>query len=759
MINLEQMGGHEIYVISRTESGKRYMEKIEDFFPYFYDENKKRKVFDRPNQIKWERDQCNSTYEADIPYLQRFLIDRHKTPLPEQKLRICYLDIEVLLSLDTENTPEPVISITCYDNFLDKYIQFVWRKDIKPETFINKQVSLYKFNTEEDMLNKFIEFINDTQPDVMTGWNVEKFDLAYLINRARKLKLLINKISPFSRIYVRTKEEYKDGKSFKPSVSIKGIVIFDMLKGYRKLNFGELSSYSLAYVAEKEKLSGGKLSINPNKMWEDIDKLLEYNKRDVEICKALEEKKGIISYYNTIRRIVGCTWDYVWYNSMIADVLMLREARKRGVILPTNREKEAISNKGAFVMKTIPGVHKGVFLLDLKGLYPSIMRQFNMSPETLDKNGDIKINYKGKVDNEEIEEKIISFISKEEGMIPTILNYLEKQRNEYKEMRKGFPVDSDDYKKYDDAQYATKELMSSMYGAVGFYRWRMFEPDIAKAITFMGREILNWTIQRLEKFGFKIIYADTDSVFIETLTDPETGKKVDINKEKDRALKIANESYLDFVKKYGCKENTYLKLEYKCSYEKIIFIEAQKKYLGIITDLEGKLVNKTEIKGFEIKRSDHNKIGKEIQEEVLMMILNEKTKDNIDEFINDKQKEIRQLTDLNLLAIPKSVKKNLSDYAKKTPVIRGCEFSNQHLGTNFGAFNKMKFLYVKRVKVDGKWIDTDSICWEVDPPEVEVNWNKMIELTITNKTNRIYKAMGWDIITDIGNETLGKWFK
>jgi DNA polymerase I len=568
--------------------------------------------------------------------------------------------------------------------------------------------------------------------------------MSYLINRCKKIGVQIERISPM-RYVTAPKNQPKKGQ-YSVDAEIKGRVIFDLLRAYKKLHQGEMQSFSLDWVAEKE-LGKSKVKIEQSKVWKDIPKLIEYNKFDVELSVMIDEKMRLIQHFNNLRLIAGCTWSSVWYNSFICDVLILREAKSRNILLPT-KKKGVIKKEftGAFVQKTTPGIHKNIILMDLQSLYPNIMRQFNVSFDTLDENGKYKINliksggfFKA------------NYISEPIGMIPSILTKLYDSRQKYKDKMKKYERGSMEWTAYDRLQFATKVLFNSLYGMLGYERFRLYNPIVAETVTLMGQHIIKWTKQKVEEFGFKVIYMDTDSIFV----DARKNTLEEILEIEEKLNKFINDSYEELVKQFGCEKNTYLYMDFKCIYNKIFFTEAKKRYIGNIIYSDGKKLDKPEfeIKGFEMKKSNFSKFGKILSQKIFEMVLEGKTKIEVDEFIKNERKKIENNNEINMVSIPSSMKKNIWEYKTKSAVVRGAEFANDNLKEDFKAGSKMKFLYIKGTE---KMPQTNVLCYSVDPPKgILVDWDKMFNNTIKNKINKIYEALGWGEFSDA--ESLMKW--
>jgi DNA polymerase elongation subunit (family B) len=747
MIHIEQMGRTGLVIRSRDKEGNLKVEQVTDFRPYFYDNNKCKVFVETPADVPQVKKNYEKTYEADIPYTQRYLIDRVSVPIPKEPLRVCCFDIEVSNKcLDSENAPEPIIIISCYDNFLKKHISFVWRKDLEEKVEKSDERSNYYFNNEEKMLLTFVKFIRETNPDIMTGWNCDVYDLPYIINRCRRLRLsFIKELSPFD--YVAVKQEQKRG--FKSSqITVKGRVILDLYKGYRGLDLAELPSYSLEYIAEKE-LGIKKVQPDLMKMWEDIPELIRYCSDDVKLVKMIDEKRMIIDYYDALRRATGSIWGFTRWMGQMIDVCLLREAQKRGEVLPTKPDREererlaiALGKKvgGGFVKSTSPGVHTGVFVMDLKSTYPSIIQQFNISYETIceGKKGDIKLG------------NGVSFDSSKQGLYSAILENLIATRIEFQKEMKKYEYGSYEYNAYFSVQFALKFLINALYGANNDENFRFFNPKLADSITWCGRELINYSEKIIGKEGHKVIYADTDSLFVETkLTNTQ-----EILKIQEVLVNKLNESFDTFVQQFGSPKNNFIKMAFEKIFSEIIFTKAKKRYAGNLVWVDDKPAKELYIKGFEKKRSDFNIVGKEIQVTVFEMILAKKNKVEVDTYIKKKREEIMKIKDLDLVAIPRGIKKDFNLYRVTNPYIRGAQYANKYLGEQIRGGDKIKFLYVK--EVIGK-PPTKEVCYIRNPPEVIIDWNKMFKRTVKNNIDRIYDAMGWDEFSD--QEGMQRWFK
>lgn len=738
----EEKGKPIIYIFyDRESNGIRKIKKITDFEPYFYvkydekipnlkqikkvvkgnyyslfGDKLKKIIVNLPEEVPQIRDKFTKTYEADVLFLGRYMIDKMKE-IKKERLRIQYTDIETDDCNDVTNTPLPITCIGVYDNFLNKYITFIWSGKVNKRVFKNENHSIYYFKSEIEMLKEYVKFITTTDPDILTGWYFVEFDLRYIINRMGKLGLNWGKLSPIN--IVGTRED----------ILIKGRICMDMIQLYSNFHEGDLESRQLDDVGRDElKLEKLKFIGTPGKLWrEDIVKLIKYNKRDVEIVKELDEKLRLIEYNDEKRRLAKCNFENVFTPSMLIDSYIL--SRCYGKIILPSRPKITMTEEfeGARLFSPSKGLHKNVAVIDLKSLYPSIILSMNMSPETLDKDGSIKVG------------NGISFTNKKVGLYPEILNDMFKFRDEKKKL---MIEDSENKEVYDRQQITIKNLTNAFYGVLGLPKFRLFCPPIPSSITFIGRKILEWTKEYLERKDLKVVYGDTDSIFFEIKKDDNVEKLVN----------NLNIDYKEFVKQFSIDKH-FFKMEYEKLYSKLI-LHTKKLYAGFKIYDRGRIMdNEFEVKGLGAKRSDNSRISRKIQKNILGMIMDEKSKDEIKNYVKDEINNIKsKFYDFEDLGIPKGINKNINEYKTTSPHIRGIIYSNKYFKTDFKLGSKPKLIYIKSVPKNLPL--TNEICFTYNhqiPKDFVIDYDKIIEKTIYMKLDGLFETVGWSV-----EEMLGK---
>lgn len=773
MIIIEAIGKN-FHIRGRRHDGSRYVKSVEDFIPYFYIQNtngKYRSLFDdklrkvevnHPAQIREEREKHERTYEADITYVNRFLIDRY-SEIPQEPIRYCMLDIEVD---DSNGFPsiikadKCILSITCYDSFKHTFYVFVVKRDVKEDraryTYKNIPVIEFRCVDEITMLKKYVDFIRDFDHDILLAWNGDGFDFPYISNRLALLNLDPRELSPIKQI----DEESKKAR---------GRVWLDLMRGYRKLSTHELESYSLDFIG-KEELGEGKLEKGKGGLVSDLYKnnyedFIKYNIHDVWIMLEIEKKKGIINYFDTVRRMTFSTWYDVFFNSRVLDFYFLKKAKEYGVCLPTKkrRDDKYISVAGARVIEPVTGISERVAVGDVRSLYPTAILTCNMSPETIIRSEAEKYQTNFvKVDN-------VCFRIDKRGFVPKVVEEVWDFRQKLKTEMKKHPIGSSEHEKYDNMQTVAKFLLNSIYGVMLAPHFRLFTKEIGSSVTYFGRQTNIWMEEKIRETGSNIIAGDTDSIFF-TLSSYEPENMVG---EGILVIDFVNSTLNKFCEeKFGSSQYNKMFIEFEKIYDRVLFLKAKdgkavkKRYAGLISWKEGKMFNEEpilEVKGFETKRSDTPFIFRGLQKKILQMILEIKGNENdarklITSILKEeKQRILNGEYNIEDIAIPKGMSKPITEYISNIPIhIAGALYYNKFFDGHIKQ-EKLKYIYVNK-QPDGL-PHTHVISFpEKCPDGFEINYTKMAQLLINDKFDSIFFSLDWDI-SDIDPEikTLEKW--
>lgn len=601
-----------------------------------------RKRFKKFWDVKSYIKQCDkTTYEDDISYTKRFNLDHYDEVVGEGQPRIMFYDIE---TTGFNADEDEIISIVAYDSQNKVYYDFIWSPD-------------HECNSERKMLLEFAKVVKNVDPDILSGWNSDRFDLPFVVERFNKHNIPTSLLSRMGQ----TVEPYhtNEGEVYR----IRGRIVIDYLKAFKKQHYGEMESYSLQSVAEQE-LGAGKIETGalPETLWKEgrYDELLRYNRRDVEIMAELDEKLRIFEFLNRVADIASCDFHDTLYNSRIVDSYILRYTTSQGIVLPSRRFTNKRRNyTGAKVLDPVKGIHENVGIFDLASLYPSIIITWNLSPETVNQ---------------------ADSWNQPKGLVPTLLEGLFTLRQEYRDAGR------------DNDQRVVKEIMNSFYGVMALPTFRLYEAKVASETTKHGRDIIEETKKIVEGEGYEVIYGDTDSVFVSGIPSIDTASKLELS---------INNSYDNYIRACGLDTHR-LRIEFEEFATRAIMVK-KKRYAMKLAD------GRYKIAGFQLKRSDTQPLTKEVQETILHQILSGKSKDETRSYYYKIKDEVLTGKVNHLIGIPRKFTKRLDKYANGT-AIRGASYSNKHFDTHIGAGDKCFIYHIKLVTINMD--DTDSIALE-----------------------------------------------
>jgi len=749
-------------------------------------------------------------YEADILFPNRFLIDKDVnsgvripaawTDDDRATVRIHHTDVEPVEATVTprvntfdievddrngfpEDGEEEIVCLTSHDNYRDEYVcwlqesstgESVSTDDIDYDPIPDSMdYRVETFAKEEAMLEAFLDYVDETDPDVMTCWNFEDFDAPYFLDRLDVLASPMHDFDLDANRLSRVNEVWRSGWG---GPDVKGRVVFDLLYAYKSRQFTELDSYRLDAVGETE-LDVGKerYSGDIGDLWEQEPKrLLEYNLRDVELCVELDRKQDIVAFYDEVRTFVGCKLEDAPTAGDAVDMYVLHKVHGE-FALPSKGKQESEDYEGGAVFDPITGVKENVTVLDLKSLYPMCMVTVNASPET-------KVDPDSYDGDTFVAPNGTHFRKEPDGMIRAMVDELLEERENKKALRNEHEPGTDEYERYDQQQGAVKVIMNSLYGVLGWDRFRLYDKEMGAAVTATGREVIEFTEQSASELGHSVAYGDTDSIMIELGPDVDTEKAIEQSFEIEEYI---NASYDDFARDelgvdIEAGEEHRFQIEFEKLYRRFFQAGKKKRYAGHIVWKEGKDVDDVDITGFEYKRSDIAPVTKEVQREVIERIVYGEDLENIKSYVSDVIDEfLAGEFSYDEIAIPGGIGKKLDNYETDTAQVRGAKYANLLFGTNFASGSKPKRLYLKSVHPSyfeqveeelgldpredplyGEFKrDPDVICFEYDdqiPAEFDVDYEKMLDKTLKGPIERVIEALGlsWDEVKT-GQEQTG----
>ncbi len=501
--------------------------------------------------------------------------------------------------------------------------------------------------SEADILRAFVRRVRDLDPDVITGWNVIDFDLAVLSRIAERtgvpLRLgrgpepLALKPPPFPRA---SRQATVTGR-----VVLDGI---DLLRGaFIKLDSYALDAVSMQYLGEGKTITGsGRAEEILEAFHGDRAGFVEYNRKDAWLALRILEKLRLVELSVKRSMLTGMPPDRVSASIASFDFLYLSELTRRGVVAPTVRSSSMDTGEetsGGHVLEPVPGLHRNVLVFDFKSLYPSIIRTFQIDPM-----GYLPDPTAG--DDPIVAPNGAAF-RREPGILPRLLDDLFPRREAAKAA--GDKV----------ASQAIKILMNSFYGVLGTPACRFASPALANAITGFGREILLWSRDRIEKKGYRVLYGDTDSLFVATGLD-----RAEEARTLARSLVGAlNEELTRHIAERWRVESR-LELEFERTYTRLMLpvvrhgtAGARKRYAGLIEeDGEPRVV----FTGMEVVRRDWTELAKKVQREIYERLFTDRP---IEDYLKRIVAEVRAGRHDDLLVYRKSLRKDLVDYTASTP--------------------------------------------------------------------------------------------
>lgn len=673
----------------------------------------------------WKQEDDLELYESDVNEVTRFLIDEYGDSDEISKGHtILTFDIEVEMNSglpDINEAQNAMTSVAGHDSVTGDYFVYVVNKGEKINKTI-KGAQVESFDTEEDMVIAFINKWKEINPTIVTGWNIDYFDVTYLYNRIKVLfgERKANELSPIGKV---------SWNKYRSRYIIAGISCLDYLALFKNFTYTEYPNYRLDTIANMT-LGRGKIEYEGNLdqlFRDDLEKFIEYNLVDVELVVDMDKKLQFIQLAQAICHAGHVFYEDFLFSSKWLEGAILTFLRRSGRVAPNkpkrmNRNADGSDGEGkftgAYVKEPKPGLYKWVYDLDLTSLYPSIIMTINISPET--KIGKLK-NYssedhmKGKIESYSIvdddgnefpplpKDRFLEFVQKNDysiaangvlyrrdkvGVIPEILNVWFDKRVEYKDLMKKYGKEGNDelYKFYSQRQLVQKIMLNSLYGVLGLPSFRFYDVDNAEATTITGQSVIKTTEMIANQYYTKNIgeeadynvYTDTDSVFYQAAPLVKS-RNPNINEDSDEEmipaiLSVAKEVEGHINKVYDVMAYKMFNVDthrFDIKQETIAkggFWVSKKRYAQWIINDNTVPCDKLDVKGLDVKRSSFPTYFKEVMSTVLMDILKSTPKDEIDQKILDYKDG---MTDQKFVDIAKnSAVKDMSKYL----------FKNQALG-------------------------------------------------------------------------------
>lgn len=534
------------------------------------------------------------------------------------------------------------------------------------------------FDDEARMLHRFLDVWEDLDPDILTGWNVVFFDVPYLYRRIERVlgRKVAQRLSPWQDVRERKGAINVMGKQ-SIAYYIVGISILDYQDLYKKFTFTPQESYKLEYIASQE-LGEGKMSYEEyDSMTEfyrnDFQRFVEYNIRDVDLVVRLEDKLRLIELSQGLAYSARGNFSDVFTQVRMWDSIIYNYLRTKRIAIPPKTDNDKnIQFEGAYVKDPHVGLHEWVVSFDLDSLYPHLIMQYNLSPETIvdRKIKDISVDDLISVGSNTLLEEALDEAKSRglsvaangtmyrrdiRGFLPELMDTMYAQRKGYKKkmldikawLKNNPDADSEEIakakkgiSKYNNFQMVRKVQLNSAFGALGNQYCRYYNLDMAEAITVSGQLSIRWVEERLNKFlsrvcggkGDYIIGADTDSVYVKTGCIVE--KMLGTGKSRKETIMFIDKCCRDVIlpkidlwyEELSARMNAYenrMSMKRECISSKGIW-KAKKKYMLAVHLGEDNVYSETpdlKIMGIETVRSSTPSIVRKKLKEAINLIM------------------------------------------------------------------------------------------------------------------------------------------
>ena len=744
-------------------------------------------------------------------YLYQYIVEEHpedEIRYDTSKIRIFNIDIETAAENgfpDIESADQEILAISIKDSYTGRIVVF----GARPFDNTDSEVDYMHFRTEESMLSAFLQYWNENYPDVITGWNVQLFDIPYIARRVTRIlgEKAAKSLSPWKLISSR--EIYIKGRK-QIAYDLPGISTLDYLELYRKFTYTNQESYRLDHICLVE-LGERKLDHSEYDTFKEFyeknwQKFIEYNIHDVRLVDKLDDKMKLLDLAFTMAYDAKVNYEDVFSQVRMWDNYIYCELNKRKIAIPPKRDalKDA-KYAGAYVKEPKAGRYDWVVNFDLNSLYPHLIMQYNISPETLtdDRHPTVTVD---RILQQEVDidgdfavcANGAQYRKDEQGFLPLMMQKMydsrvifKKKMIKAKQQYEKTPTVElmKEIARCNNIQMAKKISLNSAYGAIGNEHFRYYRLANAEAITLSGQVSIRWIENKMNGYLNKllstdkedyVIASDTDSIYLNlgpVVDKFFSNKSDDKNKIVELLDKVCKDKLEPFINASYEELATYVN-----AYDQKMIMKreniadrgiwtAKKRYILNVWDSEGVRYKepKMKIMGLETARSSTPQYFRDKLYAAFKIIIS-KTNDELISFVNAVRAETKE-QGTEGVAFPRGVnnlekyRSRTDIYCKGTPIhVRGALLYNDFVRKNklehkypyIQEGEKIKFIYLK---TPNPLHENCVSFFSAIPPEMNldkyVDYQLQFEKSFLEPLKNVLQCVGW---THEKKVTIGSFF-
>ena len=768
-------------------------------------------INDAKEFIKNYREVDDFDIYGNTRYLYQYIVEEHpedEIRYDTSKIRIFNIDIETAAENgfpDIESADQEILAISIKDSYTGRIVVF----GARPFDNTDSEVDYMHFRTEESMLSAFLQYWNENYPDVITGWNVQLFDIPYIARRVTRIlgEKAAKSLSPWKLISSR--EIYIKGRK-QIAYDLPGISTLDYLELYRKFTYTNQESYRLDHICLVE-LGERKLDHSEYDTFKEFyeknwQKFIEYNIHDVRLVDKLDDKMKLLDLAFTMAYDAKVNYEDVFSQVRMWDNYIYCELNKRKIAIPPKRDalKDA-KYAGAYVKEPKAGRYDWVVNFDLNSLYPHLIMQYNISPETLtdDRHPTVTVD---RILQQEVDidgdfavcANGAQYRKDEQGFLPLMMQKMydsrvifKKKMIKAKQQYEKTPTVElmKEIARCNNIQMAKKISLNSAYGAIGNEHFRYYRLANAEAITLSGQVSIRWIENKMNGYLNKllatdkvdyVIASDTDSIYLNlgpVVDKFFSNKSDDKNKIVELLDKVCKDKLEPFINASYEELATYVN-----AYDQKMIMKreniadrgiwtAKKRYILNVWDSEGVRYKepKMKIMGLETARSSTPQYFRDKLYAAFKIIIS-KTNDELISFVNAVRAETKE-QGTEGVAFPRGVnnlekyRSRTDIYCKGTPIhVRGALLYNDFVRKNklehkypyIQEGEKIKFIYLK---TPNPLHENCVSFFSAIPPEMNldkyVDYQLQFEKSFLEPLKNVLQCVGW---THEKKVTIGSFF-